>query len=42
MFLTYFGNENFSLLRIWILSGESDCMEIRITNDVYYKHDLEK
>ena len=39
MFFTQFGNENFSLSRIWILCGQSDGMEIRITNDEYYKHD---
>ena len=40
MFLTR--NENISLSRIWILCGESDGMEIRITNEEYYKHDPEK
>ena len=36
MFLTYFGSKNFSLSRIWILFGEPDDIEIRITNDEYY------
>ena len=42
MFLTHFKNEKLSLSRIWILYGESDGMEIRITNDEYYKHNPEK
>ena len=29
-------------MRIWILYGESDSMEIRITNDENYKHDPQK
>ena len=33
MFLTYFGNENFSLSRIEILYRKSGGMEIRIAND---------
>ena len=33
MFLTHFQNENFSLSRVEILYGESDGVEIRITND---------
>ena len=39
MFLTHFENNQVSLSRIWILCGESDDTEIRITNDEYYKHD---
>lgn len=35
MFLTHFGNENFSLSRIWILNGESYGIEIRIISDEY-------
>lgn len=42
MFLTHFQNENFSLSRVEILYGESDGVEIRITNDQCYKHDSEK
>ena len=40
MFLT--SNKNIFLSRIWILYRESDGMEIRITNEEYYKHDPEK
>ena len=35
MLLTFFGNENFSLSRMWILSGESDGTKIRITTEQY-------
>ena len=42
MFFTHFGNENFFVMRIWILCGESDDMEIRTTNDKYYEHKSEK
>ena len=42
MCLAHFGSENSSLSKIWILSGESDGMEIRITNCKYCKHNPEK
>ena len=42
MFLTYFGNKNLSLTRIRSLYEKSDGMEIRITNDEYYKNDPRK
>lgn len=49
MFFTDFWNENFSLLRTWIIFEESEDggitnqeSESEITNNEYYKHDLEK
>ena len=38
MFFTHFGNGSFSLLRTWILYGESDGMEIRITDNQSIKN----
>lgn len=40
MYLTHFANENFSLLRIKILYGNSDGMQIRIASDECYKHKI--